>query len=179
MIFASPRGGYVDLPYNNTLKNISIKTNNYLEMDLREFINAENVRIDCNNIKVYSGGTYKEYQGREALPNNVTVNANYINMESYMPIGKNVVLAGHDVKYKTNFDEYAMKVDLRNNSGESHFSDKNLESEQSFNSITFNNNYEGYIGRGENKDFSLSVSGYDICRFEHSSNSDLEMDLYD
>lgn len=180
LIFTSPRGGYVDLPYNNTLKNISIKTNNYLEMDLREFINAENVRIDCNNIKVYSGGTYKEYQGREVLPNNVTVNANYINMESYMPIGKNVVLVGHEVEYKTNFDEYAMKADLRsNNRDESHFDDKNLENEQNFNSITFDNNYEGYLGRGEKKDFSLSVSGYDICRFEHSSTSDLEMDLYD
>ncbi|MFR1710167.1 MAG: hypothetical protein ACLSV2_14890 [Clostridium sp.] len=178
--FTSPRGGYVNLPYNNTLKNISIKTSNYLEMDLREFINAENVRIDCHNVRIYSGGAYKDYQGGAVLPKDVIINANYIDIESYMPIGKNVVLVSHDVDYKTNFDEYAMKVNLRsNNNGQSHFGDENLENDKNFNSMTFNGSYEGYLGRGEKKDFNLNVSGYDICEFEHSSASSLEIDLYD
>lgn len=45
--------------------------------------------------------------------------------------------------------------------------------------MTFNGSYEGDLGRGEKKDFNLNVSGYDICEFEHSSASSLEIDLYD
>ncbi len=178
LVFTSPIGGYVDLPYNNTLKNISIKTSNYLEMDLRQFINAENVRIDCNNAKIYSGGIYKDYGVDTVLPNNVTINANYIDIESYMPIGKNVVLVGNDVDYTTNFDEYAMKVDLKGNrDGRVHFDGEDLGNKQNFDSTSSNSSYEGYMGRGEKKDFNLNVSGYNICKFEHSSNSDLEVKL--
>jgi len=179
LIFTSPRGGYVNLPHNNTLKNINIKTSNYLEIDLREFINAENVKIDCNNARVYSGGTYKDYGEGKVLPNNVTINANYINIESYMPIGKNVILVGRDVEYTTDFDNYAMKVNLKDNlGGRVYFDGADLGNEENFNSVTSNSSYEGYIGRGKKKDFQLSVSGYDICEFEHSSTTDLEMELY-
>lgn len=180
LIFTSPRGGYVNLPYNNTLKNISIKTSNYLEIDLREFINAENIKIDCNNARVYSGGAYNDYEEGKVLPDNVTINADYINIESYMPIGKNVILIGSDVNYTTDFNEYAMNVDLKDNrGGRVHFDGADLGNEENFNSVTSNSSHEGYIGRGKKKDFKLSVSGYDICEFEHSSTTDLEMDLYD
>ncbi|MEW8994270.1 hypothetical protein [Clostridium sp.] len=179
LIFTSPRGGHVNLPHNNTLKNISIKTSNYLEIDLREFINAENIKIDCNNARVYSGGTYNDYEEGKVLPDDVTINADYIDIESYMPIGKNVILVGRDVNYTTDFNEYAMNVDLKDNrGGRVHFDGADLSNEENFNSVTSNSSHEGYIGRGKKKDFKLSVSGYDICEFEHSSTTDLEMELY-
>jgi len=71
------------------------------------------------------------------------------------------------------------KVNLKDNlGGRVYFDGADLGNEENFNSVTSNSSYEGYIGRGKKKDFQLSVSGYDICEFEHSSTTDLEMELY-
>ncbi len=178
LVFEGSNCGYVDLPYNNTLKNITINTNSYLEMDLREFINAENVNISCHSIDIYSGGSYKDYEAIKVLPGTININANYIDIKSYMPIGKNVELDSERINYTTNFKDYAMMVDLKdNNHGNVNFNDENLGNDNEFSNKDLNNNYKGYLGKGDNKDFNLKVSSYNTCEFHHVSSEKLERDL--
>lgn len=178
LVFESNSGGYVDLPYNNTLKNINIKTNSYLEMDVREFINTENVKISCNSIEVYSWGAYKDYVALEVLPESIDISANYIDIKSYMPIGKNVILDSESVNYTTNFVDFAMMVDLQdNNYGSAYFHNENLGDDNDLSTTELNNGYSGYVGEGNKKDYNLKVSRYNTCEFEHLSLEELEREL--
>ncbi|MEG2290072.1 MAG: hypothetical protein RSA29_07890 [Clostridium sp.] len=171
--------GYVNLPNYNNLKNISIKTGAYIEMDLREFLNAENVNISAGEIEIASKGLEKEYIEAAKLPTSVTLNANDIDIISYIPIGKDVKLKGSNINYETNFKDYGMNVNLEgrksNNSYNVSFDGEAFDKQNDF--INKVGSYSGYIGKGENKDFNLYVSEFYNCEFEHVYPNELELDV--
>lgn len=168
--------GYVSLPAYNTLKNITIKTNDYVEMDLRELINAENVNISARSIQVTSKGFEKEYIEAAKLPGSVILSGRNIEIKSYMPIGKDVKLDGDYINYQTNFRDYGMNVNIEGNSQNVYFHGEEFENQ--YDLSNFRGNYSGYIGRGENKDFNLKVSRFSNCEFQHVYPEELEKEVY-
>lgn len=168
--------GYVNLPFNNTLKNIDIKSNGYLEIDLREFINADKVNIEANSISIESRGYESEYTGIEKLPESVNIYGNHVDIESYMPIGKNVIIDGDDVDYESNFEAYPMNVQLRGRSGgRCYYYGNGIES--NFGGDRVEERYEGIIGKGQTSEYNLVINRYYDCELSNVTSIELESDL--
>ncbi len=168
--------GYVNLPLNNTLKNIDIRSNGYLEMDLREFINADKVNLEGNSISIESRGYAREYASVERLPESVNIYGNHVDIESYMPIGKNVIITGDDVDYESNFEAYPMNVQLRGRSGANcYYYGSGIES--NFGGDRVQESYEGIIGNGQTSDYNLSINRYHYCELSNATSAEIESDL--
>ncbi|MDU4890806.1 MAG: hypothetical protein E6344_00970 [Clostridium sp.] len=168
--------GYVDLPFNNNLKNIDIKTNAYFEMDLREFINADKVNIEASNISIVSRGYSNEYSNITKLPESVTIfGRNNVDVESFLPLGKNVVISSDHVEYDSNFEAYPVNLQLRGRErANSYYSDR---MKGDWDRYIDSENFQGVLGSGEAAEYNLSINRYYSCDIENLSNLDIEADL--
>lgn len=168
--------GYVDLPLNNSLKNIDIKTNAYIEMDLREFINADKVNIEASNISIVSRGYSSEYSNITKLPESVTIfGSNNVDIESFIPLGKNVNISSNYVEYDSNFEAYPVNIQLIGREGaSSYFSDRMNDD---WDKYIDSENFQGVLGSGETSEYNLTINRYYNCDIENLSNLDIEAEL--
>lgn len=167
--------GYVNLPLNNTLKNIDIKTNSYFEMDLREFINADKVNIEGSNINIASRGYSSEYSAVAKVPENVSIFGNSVDIESFIPLGKNVIISSDYVEYDGNFELHPVNLQLRGRSGaNTEYSDR---ISGDFDRYIDNENFQGILGSNDTADYNLTINNYYNCEIENLSDLDIETDL--
>lgn len=168
--------GYVDLPLNNTLKNIDIKTNEYFEMDLREFINADKVNIEASNISIVSKGYSSEYSNIAKLPESVTIfGSNNVDVESFIPLGRNVSISSNYVEYDSNFEAYPVNLQLRGRAASNaYYSDRvDLGFDRSIDSESF----QGVLGSKDTAEYNLTINRYYNCEIENLSDLDIEAEL--
>lgn len=168
--------GYVDLPLNNTLKNIDIKTNAYFEMDLREFINADKVNIEASNISIVSKGNSSEYSSIAKLPESVTIfGSNNVDVESFIPLGKNVSISSNYVEYDSNFEAHPVNLQLRGRAASNaYYSDRiDLGFDRSIDSESF----QGVLGSKDTAEYNLTINRYYNCEIENLSDLDIEEEL--
>lgn len=95
-----------NIPDNNTLKKVEIASDDSLELSVLDFINAENVDIQGDYIKITSNGINDNHDLNK-LPSNVNLRGRRIEVKSYIPIGKNVdIYSEDDIQYTSNFNDY-------------------------------------------------------------------------
>lgn len=167
--------GYVDLPINNKLKNIDIKTYSYLNMDVREFINADKVRIDAERVSISSTEFSNDYIGIEKLPETVNIFGHDVSIKSYLPLGKNVKISSEYVDYGSNFDAYPIRLQLRGKL-DTNFNYTNRGDRDSEKYID-TGDFEGILGDGEGADYNLIIDGYFNCYIENLTNLQIEEEL--
>lgn len=168
--------GYVDLPFNNNLKNIDIRTNSYFEMDVREFINADKVSIDAANVFISSRGFSNEYTNITKLPETVSILGHNVTIKTFLPLGKNVNISSEYVEYDSNFDTYPVNLQLRGRSGGSAYYNNTLNN-SSFNGHIDNENFQGILGNGEASEYNLTINRYYDCDIENLTDLQIESDL--
>lgn len=174
-LYFSCYNGYVNLPLNNTLKNIDIKTNSYFEMDLREFINADKVNIEANNVSIVSGGYRDEYRNITKLPENVSVFGNNVDVESFIPLGKNVAISSDYVEYDSNFEVFPVNLQLRGRSGANTYYTNRINGD--FDKYIDNENFQGILGDRDNADYNLTINRFYHCKIENLSDLEIEANI--
>lgn len=174
-LYFSGYSGYVNLPYNNTLKTIDIKTDSYLEMDVREFINADKVNIEGSSINIASRGYSSEYANIAKVPENVSIFGNSVDIESFIPLGKNVVISSNYVEYDGNFEAHPVNLQLRGRAGAgTEYSDRITGD---FDRYIDNENFQGILGSKDTADYNLTINRYYNCEIENLSDLDIETNL--
>lgn len=167
--------GYVDLPVNNNLKNIDIRTDSYFEIDVREFINADKVNINANSVFIASRGLGSEYADIAKLPETVNVFGHNVTVKTFVPLGKNVTITSDYVNYDSNFEVYPVKLQLRGDQeSNTYYANRvNGEAEEYID----NANFQGILGSADTSDNNLTINRYFTCEIENLTELDLENDL--
>lgn len=166
--------GYVNLPHYNTLKDINIRSNSHVNMDVREFINAEKVSIKGQDIDIDSNGYTEDYEKIEKLPSVVSISANYIDITSFIPLGTDVDLAGNNIEYNSNFNDYSLNLKLMGLRNGSAYYDDEDPNGTLLDRRDLGSNYEGIIGENSNKEYKLTISDYDYLNINNISLRELE-----
>lgn len=167
--------GDVDLPWNNNLKSIDIKTYSYLDMDVREFINADKVNIDADSVFVSSRGFSNEYSEIGKLPESVNIFGHNVTVKSFIPLGKNVNISSEYIDYGSNFEAYPVNLELRGKIDTNFYYTNRMDgdSEKYIN----NGDFKGIIGTGETSEYNLIMDRYFTCDMENLTNLDIEEEL--
>lgn len=167
---------FISLPFFNNLKNIDIVTDSYIDMDLREFINAENVKISAENINIYSKGSIDEYNDVKKFPQNVSLNGNEVEVRSYIPIAENLSI--NAIEY---FKVYS---DLKpyNIKGKITIIDKDDLNDDSYGENYLKNKlkdgvYEGQISNGSTGNFNMNLNSSNTGYLINISKENLQREL--
>lgn len=170
--------GYVDLPLNNSLKNIDIKTEAYFEIDVKEFINAEKVNIEASQVFVTSRGFENEYVNINKFPSDVSIFGRHkVDVESFIPLGINVTISSDYVEYDSNFEAYPVNLQLRGNAGSNaEYSDRMIGE---FDRYMDSKKFQGILGYGNAADYNLNIGKFYNCEIENLSNLEIEAELRD
>ena len=171
----SCHNGYVDLPFNNNLKNIDIKTDSYLEMDIREFINADKVNLESAAISIVSAGYRNEYENITKLPESVTIYGNSVRVTSFMPLGKDVAISGNYVEYESNFEVYPINLQLRGRAGAESYYNNGMNN--NFHGSKVSENFQGIIGSEGTSENNLTISRYYKCEIDNLSDFEIETEF--
>lgn len=175
-LYFSSNEGYINLPINNTLKNIDIRTNSHLNMDFREFINAESVNISAHDLSIESNGYEIDYKNINSIPKNVNIQSDYVEVTTYIPIGLNVMISGNNVEYSSNFNDNPLNVQLisKDERGSSYYT---VGEEDRFNNKKLGSNFKGILGGGDEANNNLTIKGYYDCELENLNSIELESNL--
>lgn len=160
--------GKLKLPEFNNLKNLNIKCNSAIELDLRSLMNIEKIDINVSHLRIYSYGNYEVYNVNK-VPNEMNVIANEMYVESYIPIAKIVNLNIQNcIKLKMDFNRFNIDSNIKLEYKEDNYSNnKSLEARNRNNekgeyiSLPFDENgkYDGKISDGDEGDFKLNIVG--------------------
>lgn len=165
-------GGKVELPAFNDLKNIDIRTNNYLEMDLREIINAESVNLNANNIEIYSNGYAADYKNINKIPGVVNLSGYDVKVETFIPIGREVNIAADHIEYEGNLEAYPGKFNLQGVSGGYAYYNVN-----DGNRRDLGNYFDGVLVEGQETSYGVKLLDYRYCEINNKSDLQLEKNL--
>ena len=150
-----------NIPNNNSLKNFEIINDSLVNLEVLDFINAENVEIQGKHINIKSKDIPNDYDLNN-IPEKVSVRGSYISIDSYIPLGKDVdIYSKEELKYIANFEDYNYigKIDskaFRNNDKANHDKDYYNREQNVDEYHTENNN----ILRLENVSFDLNNGQY-------------------
>lgn len=167
--------GDLDLPVNNNLKNIDIRTDYYFGIDVREFINAEKVSINSSNVYIASRGFRDDYVDFTKVPEQVDIFADKTTVTSFIPLGKNVTITSENVDYESNFEAYPVKLQLRGEyDSNAYYSDEVKGKEEEYIS---DGSYEGILGSKDSAEYNLTINRYYFCDIENVTDFEIESDL--
>lgn len=165
-------GGRIELPLFNDLKTIDISTNNYLEMDLREIINAENVNLNSNSIEIYSNGYATDYKNINKIPQVVNLSGYDVNVKSFIPIGREVNIAADNIEYQGNLEAFPGKFSLQGGRGGYAYYNVNDGNRRDLGTY-----FEGVFIEGKETSYGVNMVDYRYCEINNKSDLQLEKDL--
>ena len=162
--------GGISLPKFNKCKNISINSNDYVELDVREFINAEKVNISGSYVDINSHGGYLEYDGLNKFPEEINIITEYLSVDSYIQLANKIVLdVGHSLNIEMPFDEYNVFADINAKSDNVYLS--------GVNGAVIGGKFTGELSNGANGRIELIVKSCYYGEIENVSRSNLNFDM--
>ncbi|GAA0115429.1 hypothetical protein [Clostridium senegalense] len=169
--------GYCSLPKFNNLKQIKIRANGNITMDVREFINADSVEILGSHVDISSNGLFSDYEKVGTLPKNIDLKANSVSIESYIPIAQDIKINAN------NYFSIAMDLNEYNVSGKIQLGDYNIDEIEVLENIDKsklnikNNIIEGEFSNGERGNIKLNVFSNGNGEFKNEQKESLESKL--
>lgn len=152
---------------NNNIKNFKIINNSYMNLELSDFINAENVEIQGGIVSIDSKDVEENYDLTK-LPNKVNIRGEGININSYIPLGKEVnIYSQGSCEYISNFQDYnfigTIESKLYNNEEDTYNREKSSNMEIELENLDFkleNGKYTGKFSKAEGEQFDLNITAY-------------------
>ncbi|CDM67964.1 hypothetical protein CM240_0799 [Clostridium bornimense] len=162
--------GEISLPEFNQCKNININSSNHVELDVREFINAEKINIVGNYVDIDSEGKSLEYAKIDKLPEEINIIAGYLEINSYIPLANKMILdVDRELYFDMPFSEYSVYGDITSKSDNLQLINVNGRVE--------NGVFKGELSNGEKGNVEVIIKSCDYGEIENVSKSSLELDI--
>lgn len=134
--------GFLSLPSEvKNLKKLNISSQNYISLELGEILGIKEINIFCSDVYIESDKSNLD-EVEKYLPDKVTIKSNnldnnIINIESNLPISKNLNIDGYKSKVNLNLplDRYKFKfnIDVYENINLNQFMKSKVNSEEDYN----------------------------------------------
>ena len=112
--------GSIALNENSHINNLNIKSEDFIQLQVRELYRVSNLNVECYSINIYEQDTVSD---KSSMPENVNIVANgdcdeatLVDIDSNLPIAKNLEITSNSnvglnlpiLDYKFNFDVKAL-----------------------------------------------------------------------
>jgi len=169
--------GSIALNENSHINNLNIKSEDFIQLQVRELYRVSNLNVECYSINIYEQDTVSD---KSSMPENVNIVANgdcdeatLVDIDSNLPIAKNLEITSNSnvglnlpiLDYKFNFDVKALNsISFDSNSKVKYMStsvDKYLKDSYKLDK----NNFNGLINenpKDNTSDYFVSIKGKSV-----------------